>query len=148
MSNLRKLTIEDAKEFFDCAWDENVHRYMPGYYCDTLERAQEVISNLLSDSDTKAYVIKSLTHSFIGVIVAVKKGKRDGRKEVEISYFINERFRHKGYATAAVEQILKKYKKYRVYFDIDSTNSKSLGLAKKFNVQKGEGSMYFFDNNI
>lgn len=145
--NLRKLTPEDAKDFFYCAWDENVHRYMPGFYCDSLEKAQNVISDLLSDRNIRAYVIKSLTHNFISVIVAVKKGKKDGKKQVEISYFINEKYRNKGYATKAVELVLKKYKKYRVYFDIDSSNSKSLGVVKKFDVQRGEDTMYFCEND-
>lgn len=145
---LRKLTPEDAKDFFYAAWSEDVYRYVRGYYCDTLEKAQNVISELLSDSAAKAYVMTSpITHKFIGVIVAVKLGKKDGRKRVELSYFINERFRGKGYATKAVELILRKYKRYRVFFDIDSCNTKSLSIAKKYNVQRGEDSMYFFDND-
>lgn len=138
---LRPLTIEDSKNFFRSAWNEDVYKYLPGYYCESKEQARKIIEGLLSDSSVKAYVMHSALSSFIGVIVAVDNGD----KEVEISYFIDERHRHKGHASHAVKQILKEYKGYKVLFDIDERNSKSLGVIKKYHP-KHDGYYYTFNN--
>ena len=141
---LRPLTPNDARDFFYSSWDENVYKFIPGYYCDSIAKANEVISKLTSDNNINACVICSSEINFIGVIVAVKKDKN----EVEFSCFIDEKYRRKGYAKKATEELLKQYKGYKVFFQIEPENIKSLKLARKLKVKETKDYFMFYLDNI
>lgn len=136
---LRNLSLNDAKDFFYATWEEKIFHFLPGFYCNSTEQAKDTIKSLLSTKNVTAYVIASEEISFIGVIVAVKKGIQEEKESFEISYFINEKFRKKGYATEAIEQILKKYKNCKIYLNIVSWNYASIALAKKFTTKIRNG---------
>lgn len=144
---LRPLTLDDSEKFFYAAWDENVFKFIRGFYCDSLNTAKETIKNLLSNPAVTAYVIASQEIPFIGVLILSKNGIKAGKKAFEISYFIDEKFRKKGFATEAVRKILQENKNCRIYLDILKWNKPSLAIAKKFNAFKEPGidDLYFID---
>ncbi|MBP3596340.1 MAG: GNAT family N-acetyltransferase [Clostridia bacterium] len=146
---LRNLSLNDANDFFYAAWDEKVFHFLPGFYCDSLKQAKDTIKSLLSTKNVTAHVIASEENPFIGVIVAVKKETQEEKEAFEISYFINEKFRKKGYATEGIQQILKKYENCKLYLNIVSWNYASIALAKKFTTKTRDGeyeNIYIIEN--
>lgn len=139
---LRPLTIDDAEAFFYASWDSAVALTLPGFYCDSLEKAKNVISKLLSDPDVTTYVIGSYGIDFAGIIVIARKGE----KEIEISSFIDEKYRRKGLATQSLEETLSMYIGYRVNFQIEPYNKASLKIVSKFNAVKDDTYYYHIDN--
>lgn len=144
---LRLLTIWDVKHFFYAAYDENVYKYMRGLYCDNIDKARKTVEKLLEDPGVTAYVISTKKIPFIGVMILVDQGIEEGKNTYELSYFVNESYRKKGFATEAFKEILQKFKFCRIYLDIVSWNRASLSLAKKFNAIKVENddSLFFID---
>lgn len=132
---LRNLSLKDSKDFFNAAYEKNVFRFIPGFYCNSIETAKDTIQVLLSNPNVTAYVIASEENSFIGVIVVEKKEIKKEKESFEIFYFVNKKFRKKGYATEAIQQILQIYKPCRIYLNIASWNKASIAITKKFKNQ-------------
>ena len=140
---LRPLTMKDDRNFYHASWDEKVYKYLPGYYCDNIEKARKVITKLTTNPKIRAYVIGTFSIDFAGVIVIVEKSE----KEVEISYFIDEKFRHKGLCAQALEELIYMYHGYKICFQIDPLNRFSLKIMRKYNAVKDDEYNYHIDTN-
>ncbi len=125
---LRPLTLDDSKSFFYASWDDNVAHVLPGFYCDSEEKARNVITKLTTDPKIKALAICNSANAFAGVIVIVEKGK----KEIEISSFIDKKFRHQGLATQSLQQVISMYKGYKICFQVEPYNTYSVKIMEKF----------------
>lgn len=125
---LRPLTLDDSKSFFYASWDDNVAHVLPGFYCDSEEKARNVITKLTTDPKIKALAICNSANTFAGVIVIVETGK----KEIEISSFIDKEFRHQGLATQSLQQVISMYKGYNICFQVEPYNTYSVKIMEKF----------------
>lgn len=120
---------------------------MRGFYCDKIDKARETVEKLLEDPSIIAYVISTQEIPFIGALILVDKGIQEGKNAYELSYFIDIKYRKKGFATKAVKELLEKFKFCKIYLDIVDWNIPSLSIAKKFNAIKVEDDdfLYFID---
>ena len=130
---LAKITESDLEEFYRIAKNEEVKQFVKILYPEDMEEAEIIIEMLTVDSNYIAYKILNEKEKFVGVIIGEKKGKGT----VEISYFIAEEYRGKGYCTQAVvrfKQLLKKQKYKKMEFSIDLRNKKSQNVMKRLRI--------------
>ncbi|MBR3673303.1 MAG: GNAT family N-acetyltransferase [Clostridia bacterium] len=125
---LRPLTIDDSKSFFYASWNDKVAQVLPGFYCDNEEKARNVITKLTTDPKINALAICNSANAFAGVVVIVETGKN----EIEISSFIDEKFRHQGLATQSLKQIISMYNGYKICFQVEPYNTYSVKIMEKF----------------
>lgn len=145
---LRSLTINDAEAFFKASNDLSVHHYMLGCYCDSIQKAEEYITKMLSYSDVKIFAITTQEIHFIGVLIITEQKTltdKHGINCYEVSYFIDKKLRGNGFATRAVAEILNKYKSSRIYFSIEESNIASLSVIEKFNPIQEQEEFYYID---
>ena len=130
---LAKITESDLEEFYRIAKNKEVKQFVKILYPEDMEEAEIIIEMLTVDSNYIAYKILNEKEKFVGVIIGEKKGKGT----VEISYFIAEEYRGKGYCTHAVVEFkkhLEKQKYKKMEFSIDLRNKKSQNVMKRLRI--------------
>lgn len=138
---IRDFERKDAEKLYSIVREENVLRFMPDWedggdspeaYWGYIDWHQTQ-KNSIDIYENKRYVIAlSDTDEMIGM---VGMGLEDTLNEVEIAYFMSERYQRKGYTVEAVNELVKwcftvsdvKY----IILTIDCANVASCNLAQK-----------------
>lgn len=133
---LKRFEYDDANEYFLISKDKKVKSFFRLAYCETIEEAEELMELYIESYNYIALKILDSSSKIVGVILGEKKAKG----VLEVSYFIREEDRKKGYCQSAIlqfEQYILKNTKYKILeFCIDLENKKSHNVMKALKIQK------------
>lgn len=129
---LRPFKKEDINWYKEFAKNEEVQKRLPNLAADKLEKAEFDIK-VFTDGDFVNdfyYVVCDRADNVLGVIIAV----RITNMTIDVSYFLEERYRHKGYMQEALEVVVNLARNinplYRFRLVINEDNISSLNVAK------------------
>lgn len=128
---IRPLHHSDAEAYWNCTFDEQIYKFVRGFYCQSFLQAQILINELLSNSEFEPYVIE-VDNKLVGCIIL----KNISNFELEVSYFVAKPYRRKGYAYEALNHIIKKYNGCILYFYIENQNIASKNLLQKLHASQ------------
>ena len=105
---LRPWSQSDAEELFDLASDETIGRMAGWKPHGSVEESSEIISTVFSRPLVFAVVMR-MTNRPIGCIELNKDPQilRKGPKDAEIGYWIGRMYWNQGYATEAMQEIIR-----------------------------------------
>lgn len=139
---LRPLTKEDSNAVYRTTHgDWTIHHALTGYFCETLENAEQLVATLLADSKKESFAIIGENNEFVGVMTLYYHTQTT----IEISSYISKEHRGRGYGYLALRQIFLKYPGYRFLFDVAPENARSLRVMQKIGASRLNDEYYFVD---
>jgi RimJ/RimL family protein N-acetyltransferase len=133
---LRPFVETDVKWYYDFLQDKELQKRLPSLAVENIKQAQEDV-RLFKNGDFVNdfyYVIETKAHDIIGIIIAV----RITDMAIDVSYFLKEQYRHKGYMHEALATVANSTRNinplYRLRLVIEVDNIASLNVAKRLNA--------------
>lgn len=135
---LRPFKSEDIVWYFDMLQCDDLKNELIGIYTDNIKIAKEYLETF-QKADFKNdfyYVIENRkTKQVMGIFIAVRISGR----YLDVSYFLKEEYRHKGYMYETIKALKENAKTinpiYCYRLVIKKENTASLKVAMKFNPQ-------------
>lgn len=139
---LRPLRSDDAPGMYSVYSDPQTMKYWSSAPISSLEKAVQMVAGdlKLQLDDTAAFwaIVLPRTGRVIGKFTLFQIDQHNRR--AEIGYILNRQFWRKGYGSevlaAMLEQIFLRFELHRLEADIDTDNTASIALLKKFGFRQ------------
>lgn len=133
---LRPFTINDAKDFFNITRDEDIRKFIPGCYFETLEETKEVFEKFYTKGDLEhdyyLAIVEKSSNTLVGSFIITQNSDF---YTYEFCYFIKKEERLKGYFKEAFTAFFKQSAPASFSFNIAPENESSW-LALKKTIEK------------
>ena len=139
---LKEIQKSDLDEFYRIANEKGVEKYVGFMYPEDVEDA-EVTLDFLMDPE---YICFKISESESGNMVGIIFGDEVSEDEIDISFFIGNEYRKKGYCAMAVtlyEEYLKQHTEFKkMQFYIKKKNRKSQNVMKRLGIHEKSRDKY------
>ncbi len=150
--SLRRFNLGDRDNYYDIVHrDEKIAKFFPYAYQETAQDADAFILSKMAGEIEATENTFAITdgENLVGMISALTGSYMTN---CDISYFIGEKYRRKGYAKEAIDLMMKyvnqNYNVHQFTFSIDSENEASINLVRSIGAKKSRFSSitYYIDN--
>ncbi len=129
-----RLNISDAKNYFIITRDEDIQKYLPYAYDDSIKDTLSTIDECFSRCDfvRDFYLVieDKLTKQMLGAIIATEIPFKPNN--IEVCILLGKQFRKQGYMTEALNAFIRSLPKNKnLIFSIASENLDSLKVVSK-----------------
>ncbi|MCI9063721.1 MAG: GNAT family N-acetyltransferase [Clostridia bacterium] len=129
---LRNFTLDDVKDFFDITRDEDVKKYLPYAYFETMEEVKKAFDDyyLNGDNECNFYLIveEKSSNLMVGIFVVTQ----NILGEYAVNWMIGKKYRRKGYSHEALHGFCNYLPKgSKLTFTIEASNTNSIESIKK-----------------
>ena len=129
---VRPFELNDAKDFFNITRDEDIRKFVPGCYFESLEETQEVFEKFYIKGDLKhdfyLAIVEKSTNSLVGSFIITQN---QDLHTYDFCYFIQKEKRLNGYFKEAFTEFLRNSFPASFTINIASENSASWLALKK-----------------